>query len=174
MQKLLIIISFFSFLNCDHDLSPLEKEKFFHENKLYLLNLGHIDNFWKGDTITSISDYTLLSNYPGFIKHIRYHANKKVVAVSVFESKELAIDAMEERIPEVSMLIYPGDVHKKIKDKWWWGIYCYFQRAVFINKWNTIVEATILDYDYADDDSIRVLLEDTALELANRVDALSE
>jgi len=31
------------------------------------------------------------------------------------------------------------------------------------------IEAACLDYDYADDDSIRVLLEDTALEITRRV-----
>ena len=171
---IITLFLFLAFLYCDHILSPCDKEKFFHPNNLSKLHLDHIDNFWEDDTVCNISDYTLMQDYPGFLRHIRYSKKSKIVAVTVFISKDMAIDAMEERIEEVSMKIFHGNAHDKIKDKWWWGIYLNFQRAVFINKWNTIVEAACLDYDYADDDSIRVLLEDTALEITRRVDALSE
>lgn len=46
------------------------------------------------------------------------------------------------------------------------------QRYIYVNKWNTIIG---VGYYYDDlSDSTRVLLEDTAIEIANRVDALSE
>lgn len=174
MRNLLIILVLFLFFDCEDKLSPSEKEKYFLMDNLPKIQLNQIDDFWKGDTITNISDYTLSKYHPGFLKHLSYNNKKKLTAVTVFKSKDMAIDAMEERIKEVSMKIYIGDNHEKIKEKWWWGIYLNFQRAVFINKWNTIVEAAVLDYDYADDDSIRILLEDTAIEIAKRVDMLSE
>ena len=140
-------------------------------------------SFWGNDIVNTIEEETMVfiiidstgsvSEYPGYHKSVFYWSNNNLAAVSVFKSQEIPIAAMEERRKNVSMLIYPGDPNDDIKDIWWWGVYLNFQREIFVNRWNTIIEACILNYDFSKDDSVRTLLENTALELINRVDKLS-
>ena len=198
-QFMLVIFFLIPFSNCEHDFSPLEPyEKFFHPKNLSKLALDHVGNFWVNDSIKNVSDYVTANFdlHPNHLSSIRYSGKTgNVLEVSVFKSQEIAIEAIEERIPEVAALIFPGDSYgdwdkdiyewyidqfwskdtqKRIKDKWWWGIYGFGvqQRYIFVNKWNTIIGAV----NYQDDlsDSARLHIEDAAIEIAKRVDVLSE
>lgn len=187
------------FSNCERDFSPLEPhEKFFHPKNLSKLSMDHLENFWTSDTIR-ISDYVSgdYEEYPGYLSGIRYSVKKgNVLSVSVFKTQQIAIEAMNNHIKVVSALLFPGDSYgdwdeetyewfrdqfwskdtqKRIKDKWWWGVYIGMgvqQRYISINKWNTIIHAGNYHDDFSD--SARVHIEDAAIEIARRVEALSE
>ncbi|MBN1997035.1 hypothetical protein JW935_05745 [candidate division KSB1 bacterium] len=199
MKKFIIFNFFFLFLlsllYCKKDESPLEpeKEKLFSPDDLLNLNLKNITSFWGEDSVDRVSDYVTghFDQRPDHLGSIRCSNNSgNYVEVSVFESQKIAIEAQEERTSDVAALIFSGDTRgkeyeeirdiywssetgKKIKEKWWWGIYIFGvqQRYFYINKWNTIIG---VGYYYDNlSDSTRVLLEDTAIEIAKRVDALS-
>jgi len=182
-----ILTLFYVFLfSCENQKN--ECDKYFPPENITVLSLESIGDFWKADTIENISDYVtasfnLDSNH---IESIFYLSCKgKAVAVSVFSSKESAIAAMEYRINEVSAVILPEDscyssnfdphwcssFKLNIEEKCWYGQYLNFQRSIFINKWNTIVETVNLNDDFSD--SSRILLAGAVLEVAKRVDKLS-
>ena len=194
----ILLILFLPFTNCEKDFSPVKFEKFFVPDKLSQLSLNHVGNFWANDSIKRVSDY-VTANFdlnPGHLASIRYSSKKgNVLEVSVFKNQEISIEAMEERARDVAALIFPGysygdwdkeiyeefrdrywskDTQKRIRDKWWWGVYIFGvqQRYIFINKWNTIIGAVNYQDDFSD--SSRLHIENAAIEIARRVDALSE
>jgi hypothetical protein len=193
----LLLLFLLFFVSCDNGLSTIENKKYFQPDRLSILSLDNICDFWKDDTIKSVEHplHGIWSSNPGFLDGYRYFSNKgKILAVSVFKTQEIAIDAMEERIKNVSAIIFPGDSYgdwdketyeafrdqywsadtqKRLKDRWWWSIYIFgnAQRGIYLNKWNTIIEAGNLNDDLSD--SSRILLEDAAIKIANRVEALS-
>ena len=197
-STVLLLLFLIQFMSCEKIFSPIGDIKFFHPDRLSQLSLDNIGDFWKDDTIKRVEHplHGIFGSNPKLLDGYRYFSNKgKVWSVSVFESMESAIDAMEKRIPDVSALVFPGDSYgdwdkeiyeeyrdrywsadtqKRIKDRWWWSIYILgnAQRGIYINKWNTIIEAGNLYDDLSD--SSRILLEDAAIEIASRVDALSE
>ena len=155
-------------------MTSFDKELFFPPDKLDKLALEHVGIFWKDDTISNISDYVTANFdlHPDHYKSIRYSIKKKILAVSVFKSKKSAIQAMEERIGEVALPITRGDsTYKKIKDMWWWGGSFKKRSVIYINKWNTIIEAGLKNE--IPTDSLWIILEDTAIEVANRINRLS-
>ena len=182
------------FTNCERDFSPIEIEKFFHPDMLSQLYLDKISNFWKNDSIKSFlhPSHGNFSREPGFLDGYHYRSiGGKLLQVDVFKSQGIAIEAMEALKNDVAALIFSGDSYgefyetlrdlywskdtqKRIEDKWWWSIYGlgYAQRSIFINKWNTIIRAGNLKDDLSE--STRILMEDTAIEIARRVDVLSE
>ena len=76
-------------------------------------------------------------NSLGFIECIRLSGGEKYIGVSVFESQNLAIDALQARISSVACVIEEGTT-EEIKDTWWFGD-C-IPDIVFVNKLNTIIE----------------------------------
>lgn len=198
LSLLRIVLFLICFMSCEKDFSPIGNKKLFHPDRLSQLSLDSVGDFWASDTINDVSDFVTANFdlHAGHLSSIRYSSEKgKDLAVSVFETQEIAIDAMEERVNNVAALIFPGDSYgdwdketyeayrdlywfadtqERIEDRWWWSIYIFgnAQRGIFINKWNTIIEAGNLYDDLSD--STRVLLEDAAIEIADRVEALSE
>ena len=174
--KLIFLVILICLLfKCKKDLTSFDKELFFPPDKLDKLALEHVGIFWKDDTISNISDYVTANFdlHPDHYKSIRYSSKKKILAVSVFKSKKSAIQAMEERIGEVALPIARDDsAYWKIRDTWWWGGSLKTRRVIFINKWNTIIEAGL--FNETPTDSLWLLLEDTAIEIANRIDRLSK
>ncbi|MBC8182646.1 hypothetical protein H8E88_16220 [candidate division KSB1 bacterium] len=171
MKKLLIIILFFSFINCDKNpISP--DKKYFSPENLSKLALDSLEAFWQGDSITHISHYVTenFERHRGFLDALRYSVFcKEGLAVSVFKTKTMAIDAIEERKHEVQCLIRSGETNEVIKEKWWYSS-C-ITPFVCINKNTTIVEAFFIAADY---EKVKDLLIETTLEIASRVDSLSE
>lgn len=193
-----LLLLFILHTNCEKDFSPVKFEKFFPPDKLSQLALDHVGDFWANDSIKRVSDY-VTANFdlnPGHLASIRYSSKKgNVLEVSVFKNQEISIEAMEERSRDVAALIFPGysygdwdkdiyeefrdrywskDTQKRIRDKWWWGVYIFGvqQRYIFINKWNTIIGAVNYQDDFSD--SSRLHIENAAIEVARRVDALSK
>lgn len=168
MRNLFIIISILSFLNCGKDLSS-HKEKFFDPQKLPLLSLADVNNFWHDDSVkhTSFMD-GIFNDHPGFLGGVRYSGDKKGVAVSVFKSQADAIDAMELLRNNVAAIIIEGGKHELISGKWWHTKSP--SNAVFVNQWNIIIE---VDYCYPAYEEIPSILIETVAEIARRIEALS-
>jgi hypothetical protein len=113
---ILLLVFFSIFINCEHNenIKNCEQEeiiKFFSPEKMSELSLNYVGNFWTNDTIDHISDYVTENFHtnPGHLASVRYSSNTKVLAVSVFESQEIAIEAMEERRNNVQCLIEKGN-----------------------------------------------------------------
>ena len=166
MKKLIIFIIFIGLFNCSKNpISP--KEKFFNPKDLDNLSLENISNFWQGDSfevwIDPIAHFT---EYEGYLKGIELRSDKKSIAVFVFNAKKTAIEAMEEFRFLISAMTYDGEKHELIKEKWWYikGNPYY---AIFINKWNTIIE---IIHNYPSNENIIV---STALEVTERIDVMS-
>jgi len=168
MKKLLIFVILLSFISCSKDFSPLTT-KYFNPQKLPLLKLENLDNFWQGNAITHKSSVSgIFSMTSGFMDGLRYSSKGRgVIAVSVFKSQEDAIKIMKERIDNVAAIIYDGDSNDKIKDIWWYSL----SSAIFINHNNTIIEASGINNEY---EKAKDLLTETTLEISNRIERLSE
>ena len=176
MKKPLFLFLILFLIHCHKDFSPLgdvsPETKYFDPQKLSLLKLDSLENFWQGDTITHKSNFITVhfNRHPSFLDAIRYSTKKRgAVSVSVFKNQKDAIRLMKERIHAVASVIYNGDSDEKIKDIWWYtrGL----PPAIFINHNNTIVETYIIDYNY---DKVKDNLIETALEISKRVEELSE
>jgi len=168
MRKLFIMIFLLSLFNCEKN--PIShKEKFFDPQKLPLLSLSEVKNFWQDDSIKQISAYKgMFADHPGFLAGIRCRGDKKGVIVYVFKSQADAIQAMEGRIKNVACVIQPGAGNEILKGKWWFSD-C-IPDIVFVCQWNTIIEVSCYSSDYA---QVKALLMETAAEIAKRVDAKS-
>ena len=168
-MDLITIISLFGCAKND-DSNP-DNVKLFDSENLNQLNLADIDNFWtEGIRIdTSYDMGAHFENHPGFIDGIRlYSQNGKAIWVSVFMSKENAINAMELRINDAACVINSGDLNE-LGTQWWYSE-C-FEYLVFVNQHNTIVEI-----DFASNapfEGIKKVLLDVAKEVMERIDLLS-
>jgi hypothetical protein len=168
MKKLiLLLIIMVCITGCEKD---KQHEKFFDPENLSLLNLANIDGFWDDDEIidTSYNMEMSFESHSGSLKGINLYSEKKLVWISVFTTRDTAIDAMESRIKNVAALIEKG-TSDRIKGIWWFSN-DHKNFAVFVNKWNTIIEVVIFD---AKNEGVENILYRTANELAQRVDNLS-
>jgi hypothetical protein len=169
--SILLLLSFIIFVNCEHDES-IESIKYFPPEKLSELSLDNVGNFWLNDKIDNISDY-VTQNFdtdPGHLVSIRYSSknNSRIIAVSVFKSREIAFNAMEERRHNVACLIENG-TSDEIKGTWWFTK-CVGTYSVFVNTLNAIIEVGRDTNNYEEIEDILY----TAKEISNRVDKLSE
>ena len=172
MKKLFIsLILVLCLIGCENE--NTNQEKFFNPENLTSLNLANIDIFWddnsKIDTIFSGGGGELFNQHYGFLGGINVFQAKKNVWISVFKNRDATIDAMESRIDNVASIIEEG-TSDKITCTWWYS-YDGWNSAIFVNKWNTIIEVL---YSEANNEVIENMLIDTANELAKRVDNLSE
>ena len=170
MRKLLIVISFLSFINCEKNPSS-HNEKFFDPQKLPLLSLAEVNHFWQDDSIKYTSNFIdgIFNDYSGFLGGVRYSGDKNIIGVSAFKSQANAIEAMDLRRNNVAAIILEGGKHELISGKWWFAKSP--SNAVFVNQWNTIIEVA---YYYPAYEELENILIETAAEIARRIDALSE
>ncbi len=165
---LLILILIYA---CDKKDDSSDNEKYFDPQYLDTLNVRNIDEFWD-DTDTMINkSYFVDGNFyhhPGFITGTRYSGSEKGIAVSVFASKDIAIEAMEIRINDVACLIETGNSNDIFKDEWWYSE-C-IPNMVFVNRWNTIIEVWYGAGNYNEFENILI---NTIKEVIKRVDDLS-
>ena len=145
-----------------------KQEKFFDSKNLNQLDLANINNFWKKgiEIDTSNSTDGIFENHSGFIEGICFSIKDRAVWISVFTTQDMAIDAMESRIPNVAGVIEKG-TSDEIKGVWWY----YGSSAVFVNQWNTIIEVTIFGVN---NEKLKGTVYNTANELAKRVNNLSK
>ena len=165
-----IVFAFLSLISCEKNPSS-HKEKFFDPQKLPLLSLEEVNHFWQNDSIKYISNFIdgIFNDHSGFLGGVRYSGDKNIIGVSVFKSQADAIDAMELRRNNVAAIIVPGNSDEVFKGKWWFTDN--IPNAVFVNQWNTIAEVSAYHPDY---EEVKTLLMETAAEIAQRIDSLSE
>lgn len=173
MKKILFLIFFISLLGCDKDNeTDVRSEKYFDSNNLDELNLANIDDFWSDGIKIDTSFYmgANFENHSGFIEGIKlYSGNGKAIWVSVFKTKEDAINAMELRINNVACVIYNGNPDE-FESQWWYSD-C-MDYIIFVNQYNTIVE---IDFSSnATFDLIKGILLEIAEEICKRIDKLSD
>lgn len=172
MKKLVFLLLFITIIGCEKTNTSPEGTKYFNPEKLTRLNLANIDNYWNEGLAIDTSYYMGASfeNHDGFIGGIKlYSGNGKAIWVSVFNTKEEAIDAMESRINSVACVINEGN-EDEFETKWWYSeCLDYF---VFVNQYNTIIE---IDFSSnAPFDLIKTILLDVATEINERIDTLSD
>jgi len=173
MKIFLILILFVSLLGCDKNNNPdLKDVKYFDSENLNQLNLANIDNYWDEGLNIDTSFYmgANFENHSGFIEGIRlYTGNGKAIWISVFKTKEDAINAMELRINDVACVINNGDPDE-FENQWWYSD-C-MDYYIYVNQYNTIVE---IDFSSnATFDLIKGILLDIAEEINERIDKLSD
>jgi hypothetical protein len=165
MKKLIIFLFLIGLLACEENNS-----KIFNAESLDDLNLASIDGFWDAgiDIDTSYYMGALWERYTGFIGGIRLSGGEKNVSVSVFETHEIAINAMQALIGDAACVIEEGTTDE-IKDTWWFSD-C-IPDLVFVCKLNTIIQVGIYSLDFS---TVEDTLYQTANEIAIRVFKLSE
>jgi hypothetical protein len=165
---LLIITS----ISCEKKNDTITKEKYFDPKDIELLSLKNIEGFWDDtDTnikVSEVNGFFFISD-TCFIEGYRYNGNEKGLIISVFETKEIAIAAMEYRIQNVACLILPGEQNGNFEEVWWYSD-C-IPNCVFVNLWNTIIEVYYYDISF---EEVEDILYDTAEEIIQRVDNLSK
>jgi hypothetical protein len=171
MKKIVFLIIFVSFLGCDKD-DNSKGTKYFDAKNLKQLDLANIDNYWT-EGINIDTSYHVAANFEshsGFIDGIQlYSGNGKEISISVFKTKEDAINAMELRINTVSCVISNGNPDE-FENKWWYTD-C-MEYAIFESQYNTIVE--IKFSSNATFELVKGILFDIANEINDRIDNLSE
>jgi len=173
MKKILFILFIISILGCDkNNDADSNSTKYLNSINLDQLDLANIDNFWSEALNIDTSFYmgANFENHPGFIEGIRlYSGNGKAIWVSVFKTKEDAVEAMELRIKDVACLIKDGSPDE-FENQWWYSE-C-LGLLIFENQYNTIVE---IDFSSnATFDMIKSILLDIAEEINERIDKLSD
>ena len=162
-----IVLTLFYGCGKDND----QKELFFHPNNLLSLELAELNGFWDNSLIIDTSfgggPGVLFEMQTGFLDGLGLYNDDQIVWVNVFSSTDTAIFAMESRIANVAAVINIGTT-EKVKGTWWfldegWNY------SVFVNKWNTIIEATIFNVDENEIEKIY----DAVNLLASRVEKLS-
>jgi hypothetical protein len=165
-QIIFILLLTFFFTNCERD----ESIKYFPPEKISELSLNNIESFWENDTINNISDY-VTENFNADSCHLvslRYSSKAhKVIAVSVFKSRESAVNAMEKRRRNVACLFENG-TSDEIEGTWWFAN-C-LPPGVFVNKLNTIIEVSYYNKEI---EEVKNIVYPTANEIAERIDELS-
>jgi hypothetical protein len=165
-MKRIIIILFSALLFCS-----CEKESnwYFDAANLSRLNLLDVEQFWQDDeqVDTSFSKAMLLGYSQGYIKGIALLGEAKSIKVSVFESKQLAVNAMESQIATVACIITEGTTDQ-IDSKWWYTE-C-IPNIVFTNRWNTLIAVS---YGAGNFEEVEDILFSISNEIINRVDNLS-
>lgn len=170
MKHLLILIILLNILACQNNHSDEDQqEKFFDPKELSELSLENLVGFWENDSLVYFSNF--FDNCPAFIggTALRSVEKSKIIGVATFESQAKAVECMDGRINTVAILIKPGVTNEIFKGKWWYAEGP--NSCIFVNQWNTIIEVAFIPSDY---EIVKTLLIETAGEIANRIDALSE
>ena len=191
IKTLLVILSLLQFTGCEGSSSPEDQTKYFPPELLSELHLDSVGGFWANDSITHIYDHFTAQFYmhQGHLSCLHYSSkNNNRLFVSVFETEDIALDAMKDFIHTTQAIFYPSesqgdpncmerdeyfpvDIQQRIKDKWWWcNSWSPGWGAIFIFKWNTIIGADGRN----DSTGTGVRLAEAAIEIAERVNALCE
>jgi hypothetical protein len=138
------------------------------------LKIRNLSGIWENDSIAYTSGNVLecFENSPGYRGAFRYVSSKyNMVAVSVFTSKEDALAAMTTRRNDLPGIYSEGD--SLLPGRTWWytdnrlaGYY-----SAYVSCLNTLIE---VHYYYKDFEEGRMLVLQTAEELAGRVERLAD
>ena len=147
------------------------QEKFFDFKQIYALDLASIDSFWKNDANIDTS-YLMPAAFrydSGFIDGIRLITDDREISFCVFQSQEIAVDAMQ-KLDETSTIVIEEGGSDVIDGIWWFSDSKPFN-VVFVSKWNTIIHVEI---KYSQFETVADTLYNTANEISRRVDHYSE
>jgi hypothetical protein len=172
MKKIFLLLILFTAISCEKDTTAIiALEKVFDPQQLPNLDLEKLNSFWDDDSIISIepSGANHFTGFNGFLDGSEVFGENKVINVSVFESKSMAIDAMEQRRNLVAILIYDGYPNNIFNGIWWYAGED-AMRAIFLNEWNTIIEIRYRGSYIAED---KEELMKTVAKVAKRIDSLS-
>jgi len=166
-NNVFILATLLSLFSCQKNSNQYQEEKYFDPKDISNLLLDNIDTFWDNDSLRSFTNY--FKNYSGYTGGIELQDDGKTIAVAVFESQEIAINCMEGRIINVAIVITPGYPNEILKGKWWYA--ASIGSCVFANQWNTIIEVSISNSDF---EEVKTILIETAAEISERIDLLSQ
>lgn len=164
MKPILHLLILTLLFGCEKDSTH---DKYFNSNNISKIELETIDDFWENDAIKNSSD-GMFDSYSGYIDGISHRGEVRGVGISVFETGQMAIDAMESRIATVACIIKKGTTNE-IEGDWWFSD-C-IPHIVFVKQWNTIIEVYYYENDF---ESIKDILYRTANEIASKVDNISQ
>ena len=168
MKKIILVLILACILGCERQ---DHQEKFFDFRQIYALDLASIDSFWKDDTNIDTS-YRMPAAFEydsGFIDGIRLFAHDREIWVSVFQSQDIAIDAMQKLDETSTIVIEEGD--SDVIDGIWWFSDSKPYNVVFVSKWNTIINVEIR---YSKFETVADTLYNTANEISRKVDHFSD
>ncbi len=172
MISLIYCVLVFILVSCEKKYGSLEREKYFDPHNIDSLALMDIDSFWDdSDGNITVSDYHVFSglvNDTGFIAGYRYSGNEKGIAISVYTTRDEAIEAFNYRKDIVACVILQGESKEIINEQWWYSD-C-IPKCVFVNRWNTIIEVY---YYYASYEEVKSILYAAANDIIQRVDKFS-
>ncbi len=163
MKHLIFIVALMSFVACRE--KDIEKS-FFNAARLDELHIENLSDFFgSGDPVTDSGPF---NSYSAYGDGLGYENDGKHIFVSVFESKDKALEAMERRISTVSCIIETG-TGDDLEHPWWYSD-CV---AIFIfkNQLNTIIEVRIAQGSFEERKDLMV---QTTKEIIDRIMDLSE
>jgi len=171
MRKLLYLIVIVTLFGCDKNNNENPEVNYFDFKNMNQLNLLELENYWTEGLKIDTSYYmgADFENHSGFLNGIRLYAgNGKAIGVSVFQTKDDAINAMESRISDVACLINSGD-STDFESQWWFSD-C-MDYAIYFNRHNTIVEVDFSSN--APTEIVMSILLGVANEIKDRIDLVS-
>lgn len=163
MKHIFLFITLFFLINCQEKNT---EKNFFNADKLDELNIDNLTNFFGTEELSTFA--SPFKNFSGYVDGIGYENSEKGIFISVFESKEKAIECMQDRINTVSCIIEEGKTD--LLEQPWWYSDC-FGTTIFKNQWNTIIEVNSSNDSFEEKQD---LLISTTNELIIRVKDLAE
>jgi hypothetical protein len=103
-----------------------------------------------------------------YIDGVGFENKHQGICITVFESKEKALECMEGRIKTVACVIEKGS--SEFMSEIWWYSDC-LPKMVFINQHNTIIE---VNYKHRNYKEVEPILVRVASDIANTIDRLCE
>ena len=159
MKHVFFFIALFALISCQE---KIPEKSFFSAEKLDELKLDDFPEFYGTGELSNYA--SPFNNFYGYVDGIGYENSEKGIFVSVFESKDKAVECMESRIRTVACIIEIGT--SDAVEGTWWFTDC-IPNGVFVNKWNTIIEVRYYHNNFKE---IEDVLYNTANEIAERVD----
>jgi|SRR3989339_404382 len=168
MKKIILFVILLLIASCKDDINS-SKELLFNSENILKLSIDDLNTFWQEDSIWfSVNPTAFFENYEGFLKNSRYESEThKVIEINVFQSKQIAINAMEEFRTLISAITLEGDPKNYFGERWWYIQGSSF-RSIWVNKYNTII---FVSNSSSEDDNITI---NTATEILGRIESLSE
>lgn len=163
-RLLLSAVFIYSFSKCSSPTST-DKPKFFNPANISQLQIEELNGFWSGDSFWAEKyPNNLFRNYTGYLEGKEFRsANNKFIAIHVFESKEIALAAIDYYRINISALTSESNDHTIIKEQWWY-IAGPPYLTIFVNKLNTMI--IISNYE-AIDSNITI---ETAIDIMEKIE----
>ncbi|MCB9247633.1 MAG: hypothetical protein H6613_03410 [Ignavibacteriales bacterium] len=166
MKNILFLLIILFVANCKDDVNSSEVT-YFNPDDITKLSIESLDDFWQGDSIF-IDDYVgaITESYEGFLDGLEYRSENKSIAIHVFNSKKIAIDAMNKNRQSMSAWTNDGDLNEYFNENWFHVGDSY--KTITVNKNNTVL---YISNGYSEVENISINI---AMEIINRIVVLSQ